>query len=611
MVRYERFHSPDAAFRMSEEGSLILEERGWSEAETLEQESGETVQESAGIVGGEGRKGIHLNMMGLTPRESSALPPPPTPPQPPSAPRRALRRETPTDALEQELQTVDYRVQEKRPLPSPATPAVESAPKLEGKTVGKKPEENKRARADALSEKDAAIFPTRAVAFNPFNETAQQPFSTFSIDVDTASYTLTRLALLNGEWPPPEAVRVEEFVNFFYYHYPAPLREAFAIHAECGPSPFGSGLRLLRIGVQGRRTGREGDRRALLTILLDTSGSMSTPERIGLVIRSLQLLLDQLHPADRLALLTFDSQARLILDYTPASERDKILQALDSLQTSGSTHLEAGLRLAFSTARAAFDPAASNRILLFSDGAANLGGATAEEILALIADSRRQGLFLSVYGVGRTGVHDELLEQLANKGDGTYAFLDSIEEARRLFVDQLAATLHTIASDVKIQVEFNPERVRLWRQLGYENRQLTKEQFRDDRVDAGEVGAGQSVTALYELDFAPDTPADAPIGTVRIRYRDVESNRIMESAVPLPASLILDRVEALSPSTLLAACAAEFAEILRGSPFAAEGNLADVAARLRPVVTTFSLDPRVRELLDLIEQARSLQNRSP
>ncbi len=453
--------------------------------------------------------------------------------------------------------------------------------------------------------------PAAPVFFNPFVETVRQPFSTFSIDVDTASYTLTRLALRNGQWPPPESVRVEEFVNFFDYHYPAPLRDAFAIHAECGPSPFGPGLRLLRIGVQARRTGREGNRRALLTILIDTSGSMATPERLGLVTHSLRLLLDQLHPADRLALLAFDSKARLMLDYTPLSEKNKILQVVESLQPSGSTHMEAGLRLAFSTARAAFDPAASNRILLFSDGAANLGSTTADEILALIADSRRQGIFLSVYGVGRSGVHDQLLEQLANKGDGSYAFLDSVEEARRLFIDQLAATLHTIAADVKIQVEFNPESVRLYRQLGYENRQLTAEQFRDDHVDAGEVGAGQSVTALYELDFPPDAPADAPIGTVRIRYREVESNRIVESVVPLPSALTTDRVNSLSPSTLLAACAAEFAEILRGSPFASDGSLAEVTRQLQPVAAAFSLDPRVWELLDLVEQARSLQNRSP
>ena len=447
--------------------------------------------------------------------------------------------------------------------------------------------------------------------FNPFVETAQQPFSTFSIDVDTASYTLSRLALLNGNWPPPEAVRVEEFINFFDYHYPAPLREAFSVHADGGPSPFGPGLRLLRIGVQGRRTGREGQKRSVLTLLVDTSGSMSTPDRLGLVQSSLLLLLDQLHPQDQVALLSFDSQARLVLDYTPAAQKETLRNAIATLQASGSTHLEAGLRLAFASARAAFDPKASNRILLFSDGAANLGGSSAEELLALISDSRRQGLFLTVYGVGYGGVHDELLEQLADKGDGTYLFLDSIEEARRLFVDQLAATLHTIAADVKIQVEFNPQRVRLYRQIGYDNRQLTMEQFRDDRVDAGEVGAGQSVTALYELDLVPDAPADAPLGTVRLRYRDMDTNRIVESAIPLSASVLTDRADALSASFLLAACAAEFAEILRGSPFAADGSLDEVANRLRPVVAAFSLDPRVRELLDLVVQARSLQNRSP
>ncbi|NLG36266.1 MAG: VWA domain-containing protein, partial [Lentisphaerae bacterium] len=360
--------------------------------------------------------------------------------------------------------------------------------------------------------------------FNPFVEAAKNPFSTFAIDVDTASYTLTRHFLLQDRLPPPEAVRTEEFVNFFDYHYPAPVSTPFAVHAECAPAPFGPGLQLLRIGVKARHLGREENRPAMLMFLIDTSGSMSAPDRLDLVKQSLRLLVDKLAPEDRMAIVQYDSHARLVLDYTRAADKARILMTIDGLQTSGSTNLEEGMRLAYELARRAFQPGASNRVLLLSDGAANLGSASAEEILAVVADSRRQGIFCSVFGVGRGGYNDAMLETLANKGDGAYTFLDTLDEAKRVFVDDLAATLNTVASDVKIQVEFNPARVQVWRQLGYENRKLNKEDFRNDAVDAGEVGSGQSVTALYELSLVPNSKG--PLGTVRVRCRDLRTGRI-------------------------------------------------------------------------------------
>ncbi|MFO7534498.1 MAG: von Willebrand factor type A domain-containing protein, partial [Kiritimatiellia bacterium] len=434
---------------------------------------------------------------------------------------------------------------------------------------------------------------------------ARQPFSTFSIDVDTASYTLARNYLNQGQLPPPEAVRTEEIVNFFDYSYTPPAEALFAVHAECAPSPFGPGLRLLRLGVKARRLGREENRRAVLTFAVDTSGSMSAPDRLGLIKQALHLLAERLAPNDLVALVQFDSTARLVLDYTPASDKARFLAAVDALQTSGSTDLEQGARLAYACARRAFQPGAGNRVLLLSDGSANLGGSTAEEILAVAADSRRQGILCSVYGVGRGGFNDVMLETLANRGDGSYVFLDSIQEARRVFVDELAATLNTVAADVKIQVEFNPGRVALYRQLGYENRRLRTEDFRNDAVDAGEVGSGQSVTALYELTTPPET-GRGPLAVIRVRFRNLLTGRTEEIAAPVPDSLIRARLADTDASFKLAAGAAEFAELLRGSPFASDGRYADVARLLRPVALEYALDPRVRELLGLVEKAAAL-----
>jgi Ca-activated chloride channel family protein len=449
----------------------------------------------------------------------------------------------------------------------------------------------------------------RAYGVNPYVETAKQPFSTFAIDVDTASYTFTRNNLLQGRLPPPESVRTEEIVNFFDYHYsPPPADAMFAVHSQCAPSPFRPGQQLLRIGVKARRLGREENRASVLTFAIDTSGSMSSPERLGLVQQSLALLVDRLSPDDRVAIVQFDSHARLVLDYTRAADKARILAAIRALQTSGSTNLEEGMRLAYESARRAFQPGAGNRVLLLSDGAANLGGSTAEEILAVVADSRRQGIFCSVYGVGRGGLNDAMLESLANKGDGAYVYLDSLAEARRVFVDELAASLNTVAADVKIQVEFAPARVEQYRQIGYENRQLKKEDFRNDAIDAGEVGSGQSVTALYELGLAAGSRG--PLGVVRIRYRDLRTGRIEEIAAPLSESMLTPSFSQAEPAFQLAACAAEWAEILRGSPYAEGDDPRELATLLRRAALQYALDGRVQECVRLVETTAQLKRES-
>jgi Ca-activated chloride channel family protein len=444
----------------------------------------------------------------------------------------------------------------------------------------------------------------KAFGVNPVVETKKNAFSTFSIDVDTASYTLARNYMLKGFLPPAESVRTEEFVNFFDYAYKAPVNKTFAIYTECAPTPFGRGLNLLKIGVEGKHLGREQERRSVLTLLIDTSGSMSTPDRIGLLRRSLRMLIDTLHPDDTVAIVQYDSHARLVLDQTVVSEKAKILAALDSLQTSGSTNLEEGMREAYRIAARRFKPGASNRVLLLSDGVANLGSTEAPQILKDMEQYRKQGIFCSVFGFGIGTYNDDMLQTLADKGDGTYAFIDSAEEAKRVFVDEIGATLNVVASDTKIQVEFNPDRVKSFRQLGYENRQLKKEEFRNDSVDAGEVGSGQSVTALYELELHGRN--DQPVGVVRVRYRDTATGKVEEFEKPIQASDVTRTFEETGARFKLAAAVAELSEILRGSDYARGSSYADVAAVLRPAALELNLDSLVQELLGLLQSAGSM-----
>ena len=479
--------------------------------------------------------------------------------------------------------------------------------------------EERRLRERKEREEEPAEPRFKAFGANPFFAAKEWPFSTFSIDVDTASYTLARNYMLDGFRPPAEAVRTEEFVNFFDYAYKPPLRDTFKVYTQCSPSKFGHGLQLLKIGVKGRRLGREEQRQAVLTFLVDTSGSMNQPDRIGLVKKSLHLLVERLSPGDLVAIVQYDSHARLVLEHTPASQREAIDKVIDALQCGGSTNLEEGMHRAYEIAGRNFVGGGENRVLVLSDGVANLGTGAAEDILAKVEQYRNQGIYCSVFGFGMGTYDDEMLESLANKGDGAYNFIDSGDEAKRVFVDELAATLNTIAADVKIQVEFNPDLVKRYRQMGYENRQLKKEDFRNDAVDAGEVGSGQSVTALYELELGgrnerPTSNVQRPtskrthgtIAVVRVRYRRTDTGKVEEIEHAVTTAQVVGRFDEAPPRFRLAACAAEFAEILRGSPFAAGAEFEDVAAALRPVALDLHLDGRVQELQQMVQGAHGL-----
>ena len=481
----------------------------------------------------------------------------------------------------------------------------------------------------------------KASGVNPFIDAAQNAFSTFAIDCDTASYTLMRNYMSKGSLPPAESARTEEFVNFFDYNYTPPTHDTFAVYVDAAPSRFGHGLTMLKIGVKGRRLGREEQRHAVLTFLVDTSGSMNQPDRIGLVKKSLKMLVEKMNPQDMIAIVQFDSHARLVLELTAVADKQKILAAIDNLLCGGSTNLGEGMQRAYEIAAGNFTPGGENRVLILSDGVANLGTLEAADILKSVEKYRKQGIFCSVFGVGIGNYNDEMLQQLANKGDGSYTFIDSEDEARRVLVDDLSATLNTIAKDVKIQVEFNPAAVKRYRQLGYESRQLKKEDFRNDAVDAGEVGSGQSVTALYELEvFSGQRPAlrsfseagsvvsgreseitsldtskgkeaeasarHSTLGTVRVRYKRTDNGKIEEIEQPILADKISPRFDDADVRFRLAACAAEFSEILRGSPFAEGNDFADVANALRPVALDLNLDTRVQEFLRLVQSAKDM-----
>jgi Ca-activated chloride channel family protein len=454
-------------------------------------------------------------------------------------------------------------------------------------------------------EEEPSVY--QAYSFNPYVDTVANPLSTFAIDVDSASFTQARNYMRQGMLPPPDAVRTEEFINFFNYHYPSPARGLFAIHNQAAPSPFGSGY-LLKVGVKGKVVGRDQQRPAKLTFVIDTSGSMDTPDRLGLARRSLKMLIGHLADHDEVAIVQYDFKARIVLNHTPASERKRIAAAIDGLQVTGSTNLEDGIQLGYATAASGFDPDAVNRILLISDGMANLGNEDAASILKKVEGFREQGIYSSVFGFGLGNYNDTMLETLANKGNGVYHFIDSLDEAKRVFVDNLSATLNVIAADVKIQVEFNPQRVKRYRQLGYENRQLKSEQFRDDTVDAGEIGSGQAATALYEIDLAGN-PAD-PLGTVHVRYRNVETGEVEEISRDILAADLVRQYENTDSRFQLAACTAEFAEILRGSPFAVDNDYARVADTLRPVAQRLHLDQNIQELMRLVRSASGLPRAS-
>ncbi|MFZ5816743.1 MAG: YfbK domain-containing protein [Bacillota bacterium] len=432
---------------------------------------------------------------------------------------------------------------------------------------------------------------------NPLINTAKRPVSTFSVDVDTASFTLARSYLSRGMLPPPEAIRAEEFINYFPQGYPR-SREDLAVYIEGAPHPFHHGTHLIEIGLQARTIEKAERKPAVLTFVVDVSGSMDMENRLGLVKRSLGLLLDQLEADDRVALVVYASEAKVVLEHT--ADKERIRRALDSLKPGGSTYAEEGIRLGYSLAYRNYQEGAINRVILCSDGVANVGKTGPDEILRQIEDYRQKGITLTTVGFGMGNFNDALMERLADKGDGQYAYVDELDEARRVFAAQLTGTLQVVAKDTKVQVYFDPEQVASYRLVGYENRVMANQDFRNDRADAGEMGSGQSVTALYEVTL---TGRGSLLGSVSIRYKDPESGEVTEKAVDIRRTAVF---KTPSAHLLWTASVAEFAGILAQSPWALESRIADVRTAARRAAADLGMPESHLPLLEMIDQAREL-----
>ncbi len=375
---------------------------------------------------------------------------------------------------------------------------------------------------------------------NAFRPVAKQPLSTFSIDVDTASYANVRRFLTEGRLPPPDAVRIEEMVNYFTYDYPQPTDGTpFSVNIETAQCPWRPEHRLLRIGLKGR----EIDRRELgpsnIVFLLDVSGSMDEPNKLPLVKQAMRMLVEQLTEDDRVAIVTYASGTNVPLPSARGNERKRILDAIDSLQAGGSTYGSAGIELAYNQAAEHFVPKGVNRVILCTDGDLNVGVTNDDDLVQLIEQKAKTGVFLTVLGFGTGNLKDSKMEKLADHGNGMYAYVDSLREARRVLVEQMTGNLATIAKDVKLQIEFNPAEVAAYRLIGYENRVLANRDFDDDRKDAGEIGAGHTVTALYELIPAAGqagrpptrwTPASQTDGEQPLKYQRVPEKNLTPAA---------------------------------------------------------------------------------
>jgi len=441
---------------------------------------------------------------------------------------------------------------------------------------------------------------------NPSIDTEDDNLSTFALDVDTGSYTIMRNYLRDGLTVPPDSVRVEEYVNYFDQGYEnPPFHQAFNISIDGAPSPFTQTERyqMLRVGIQGYQVPEYERKDASLTFVIDVSGSMDMDNRLGLVKRSLELLVEQLDRNDTVSIVVYGSEARVVLDPTPGSRKGDILEAIYSLRPEGATNAEAGIRLGYKMAMQAYNRDGINRVILCSDGVANVGETGPEAILEEVDHYVEEGVTLTTIGFGMDNYNDTLMEQLADNGDGFYAYVDDTREAKHLFIDNLTSTLQTIAMDAKVQVDFNPDVVMRYRLVGFENRAIADDDFRDNSVDAGEIGAGHSVTALYEVKLYPE--AYGRIATVNLRWQDPDTNQVTELSQDFDADDLERSFERADPYFQRTVMVAEYAEILKDSYWAEESSLSDVYREARRISNYFSDDEQMSEFMELIRRAGS------
>lgn len=466
---------------------------------------------------------------------------------------------------------------------------------------------------------------------NAFKPTSEDPLSTFSIDVDGASYSYVRGMINRNTLPNPNAVRLEEFINYFPYEYAEPTGEhPFSIHTEFTACPWNSKHQLLKIGIKGESMEKAQLPKNNLVFLLDVSGSMNSPEKLTLLKKGFRLLVNELREEDRIAIAVYAGAAGLVLPPTSGSNKDQILDALNKLQAGGSTAGGEGINLAYTTAEKYFDPTGNNRIILATDGDFNVGVSNNDALVKLIEEKRKSGVFLTVLGFGHDNFQSDKMEKIANNGNGNFSFIDNILEAKKVLVTEMGATLKTIAKDVKIQVEFNPIHVGSYRLLGYENRMLQHQDFANDTVDAGELGAGHTVTAVYEIippGVESDTsPADgttlkytqverkasgyfaSELATIKFRYKDPEpkGGHADGAESKLIEHVVINSPEMKGSSDFeFIQAVIEFGLLMRQSQYAGTSNYDDILERASNATGDDPFGYR-REFIMLVEKAKLL-----
>jgi Ca-activated chloride channel family protein len=482
----------------------------------------------------------------------------------------------------------------------------------------------------ALAERHPPSEPTDREKYahfddNPVKRASEQPVSTFSIDVDTGAYSNVRRMLNHGQLPPHDAVRVEEMINYFSYDYPLPksLEPPFKVTTEIAPTPWNQNTHLLHIGIKGYNISKEKLPPANLVFLMDVSGSMDSSDKLGLLKSSLKLLSKQLTAKDKVSLVVYAGASGLVLEPTPGNQSGKIIAALDQLTAGGSTHGSAGIQLAYATAQQAFITGGINRVLLATDGDFNVGTVNFEALKNLIEIKRQSGISLSTLGFGTGNYNDHLMEQLADAGNGNYAYIDNLNEAQKVLVDEMSSTLNTIAKDVKIQIEFNPVIVAEYRLIGYENRLLKQEDFSNDKVDAGEIGAGHTVTALYEIALvgsggerleklrygdnktAHEDQLSNELAFLRLRYKapNGETSKLLEW--PITQQAIIKTLSQSSEHFRFSAAVAAFGQQLRGGKYLSQFFYDDILNLARDARGKDPFGYRA-ELIKLVNLAKSL-----
>ena len=440
---------------------------------------------------------------------------------------------------------------------------------------------------------------------NEMTDTSKDNLSTFAIDVDTGAYVITRRKINAGGLPPKASVRVEEFVNYFRYDYAQPKSGPFAVSLEAAPSPFSAekDRYLMRVGIQGKALTSKERKPVHLTFLVDVSGSMNRPDKLGLAQESLKILTNNLKPGDTVAMVTYAGNTRVVLEPTGMYERGKILNAISDLTAGGSTAMASGMDLAYKQALTNFKRDHVNRVIVLSDGDTNIGPRNQEEMFKEIKKYVDEGVTLSMIGLGMGNYKDTTMEQLANKGNGNYYYIDTIKESRKVFGEQLDGTLQIIAKDVKIQVEFDKKAVKSYRLIGYENRDIADKDFRDDKVDAGEIGAGHTVTALYEVVL--DKSSADNIATVRIRHKKPDGYKATESSFPMKRNMLAKNLSDSSKDFQFAAAVTGFPEILRESPYAKDLNFALIKEIAQSATSPSQLDRL--EFIELVEKAEKIK----